>query len=493
MAMDFPASPTDGQTYSPPGGPDYIYRTASGAWEIQTSGSNSAFVAKAGDVMSGDLTIEKSNARLYLNAAVGTNGLIIGQRGTSPRWAIYAPDSGAESGANVGSDFLIQRYNDAGVVIDAPLHISRATGRLSLAKDPTAGLHAATKQYVDQAPSRNRIVNGAMQISQQWDTTVGGPVSVLNYFMADQWGAVSSSTGTASAGRVLLRTPNGSQARVRINVATISATPGAGEHLGFSHPIEGIDVYDFLYGLASARQAILRFGFKGPPGTYSIALTNNDFNYSYVANFTILAGQSNTDTEQVFVIPGPTAGVWLISNVIGILLRINMMVGTTYQGVAGWQTGFKLGTAANTNGFGTAGNTFELFDVGFYLDAGNTGVAPRWQAPDWQIEFYKCQRYYRLKPPEGAGIASDSVNAFFSINHHGMRVAPTASGLNPIRISDIFSANFDQTTPHATVAGASNAHWGDYLLSNFVGLTAGRSYIVRPGIVGGLIQLSARM
>ena len=33
-----------------------IYHSASTAWEIQTSGNNSAFVAKAGDVMSGLLT-----------------------------------------------------------------------------------------------------------------------------------------------------------------------------------------------------------------------------------------------------------------------------------------------------------------------------------------------------------------------------------------------------------------------------------------------------
>ena len=57
MAMDFPALPVDGQVYTPPGAPDYIYHSASTAWEIQTSGNNSAFVAKAGDVMSGLLTL----------------------------------------------------------------------------------------------------------------------------------------------------------------------------------------------------------------------------------------------------------------------------------------------------------------------------------------------------------------------------------------------------------------------------------------------------
>ena len=35
-----------------------------------------------------------------------------------------------------------------------------------------------------------------------------------------------------------------------------------------------------------------------------------------------------------------------------------------------------------TNGMAGAGNVFELFDVGLYLDPDNTGLPPKWQMPD---------------------------------------------------------------------------------------------------------------
>jgi hypothetical protein len=57
VSFDFPASPTDGQEYAPAGGPIYVWRAASGVWEIKVSGSESAFVAKSGDTMTGLLTL----------------------------------------------------------------------------------------------------------------------------------------------------------------------------------------------------------------------------------------------------------------------------------------------------------------------------------------------------------------------------------------------------------------------------------------------------
>ena len=44
------------------------------------------------------------------------------------RWVMLLADSTAESGGNVGSDFRVARYSDAGVVIDSPLVITRSTG-----------------------------------------------------------------------------------------------------------------------------------------------------------------------------------------------------------------------------------------------------------------------------------------------------------------------------------------------------------------------------
>jgi hypothetical protein len=47
------------------------------------------------------------------------------------RWVIRADDE-AESGSNAGTNFRIIRYSDAGTIIDTPIYINRATGRIGI-------------------------------------------------------------------------------------------------------------------------------------------------------------------------------------------------------------------------------------------------------------------------------------------------------------------------------------------------------------------------
>jgi len=246
---------------------------------------------------------------------------------------------------------------------------------------------------VPTARSRNRIVNPAMQISQENGNTA---VTLNGYYPADQWYLLMATTGAVSAQRVQSITPNGSQDRFRITVTTADTSITTTETLRFGTPLEGIKVSDFRWGTAAAKQVVLRFGWKSPAGTYSIRIANNAGTRTYLANFTIAAGQANTDTEQVLVIPGDTtASVWEAGSNVGLFLNFVMAVGPTYQGVVGWNsTNPYMGTAANTNGMATVGNVFELFDVGLYLDPDNTGLPPRFEVPDYADELLACQRYY---------------------------------------------------------------------------------------------------
>jgi hypothetical protein len=176
MPYDFPASPTEGQTYSPAGGPDYVWHTASGAWDIKTSGSNSAFVAKTGDIMSGqlglptgpaasnavrkdyvdaadaakvsktgdamsgNLNINVASPQLLLSkTASGQGAFLGGYTGTSTRWVIQLGNSTAESGGNAGSDFEIDRYNDSAGWLGSPLLINRASGAVTIAQALSVG------------------------------------------------------------------------------------------------------------------------------------------------------------------------------------------------------------------------------------------------------------------------------------------------------------------------------------------------------------------
>ena len=281
------------------------------------------------------------------------------------------------------------------------------------------------------AESRNRVINGAMQISQEWGNTAGGPTGAMSFYAADQWQGNNVTTGTCTFQRVQVVTPKGSKDRLRLTVNTADTSLGAGEYQQITQTIEGLRVADFQYGTASAKQMVLRFGFKALAGTYSISICNSPANRSYIANFTIAVGQANADTEQVIIIPGDTTGTWATDTGAGLSVRVVIAAGSTYQGTAGWNAGNFLGTAANTNGLATAGNVFELYDVGLYLDPNNTGKAPEWTLPDYAQELAACQRYWARMQVAWTGYTGGVAGCWARANLPvPMRTTAACSGVN---------------------------------------------------------------
>lgn len=116
---------------------------ANNAWlkplKFDSSGNTTLLGLTAGTAnFTGDLTISKASPVLSINASSGdpvvsidgAAGQIKSTRyrtGTSLRWLTGA-NATAESGSNAGSDFVIQRYNDAGAGLGAALTITRSTG-----------------------------------------------------------------------------------------------------------------------------------------------------------------------------------------------------------------------------------------------------------------------------------------------------------------------------------------------------------------------------
>jgi hypothetical protein len=70
-----------------------------------------------------------ATARLELNKPVagGNNNIVRGLSNNSTRWEINLGDSTNESGSNVGSDFSISAYTDAGALLGTALTVKRST------------------------------------------------------------------------------------------------------------------------------------------------------------------------------------------------------------------------------------------------------------------------------------------------------------------------------------------------------------------------------
>ena len=98
------------------------------------------FVQKIGDVMTGDLQINKVAPALFLNKTGSPqSAAIFGQLGGLNRFTLELGNGNAESTGNAGSNCSILRYTDAGVFIDTPFAITRSNGTVSMPNNVVVG------------------------------------------------------------------------------------------------------------------------------------------------------------------------------------------------------------------------------------------------------------------------------------------------------------------------------------------------------------------
>jgi len=78
-----------------------------------------------------DLFKSAAATRLAIRGDAGQNRLISYRTGAVQRFGLYVNNT-AESGSNVGSDFAVRAYNDAGTLLSTPLFIKRSTGNVAI-------------------------------------------------------------------------------------------------------------------------------------------------------------------------------------------------------------------------------------------------------------------------------------------------------------------------------------------------------------------------
>ena len=285
------------------------------------------------------------------------------------------------------------------------------------------------------AQTRSRIVNGAMQISQEFARESGQSVVALGPNIADQWVMNATTGATAAVGVCTASTTvPGVNWRLQMFVgATPDTSIAAGDIARIYQPVEGIRIADFGWGTASASQVVLRFTANSTmAGTFCVALKNGAGNRSYVRNCVLTA--ANTNQEFTIIIPGDVTGTWPTTAVVGAYLEFAIMAGSTAQGVEGWQAGNFGATSAISNFFGTANTSFFLSKVGLYLDPLATGIAPPWLMPDEAEELRACQRYYAtgLYNIYSSNVVSGSAYYLTTPLPVQPRTTPTLSGVHSI-------------------------------------------------------------
>ena len=335
---------------------------------------------------------------------------------------------------------------------------------------------------------RNRIINGAMSISQGAAGATITPAVTSAYatnYPVDRFQVI---VGAASK----LTTAQSSVAPAGFNFSTLitsssAYTVGSGEVFVIRQNIEGFNTADLGWGAAGAASITLSFWVRSSlTGTFGGSVQNSASNRSYPFTYTI--NSANTWEKETITIAGDTSGTWIgATNGIGLRVNFGLGVGSTFSGTAGAWAGSDLDSATGaTSVVGTNGATFYI--TGVQLEKGTTATSFDYRP--YGTELALCQRYYQRSSASSVysnlaniGTAVSTTQVYLTMPILvSMRSAPSvtssstllsADGVNTSTVvtglaigSSTFSPTEDVITLVATVASGLTQYRPYYLHSN---------------------------
>ena len=298
------------------------------------------------------------------------------------------------------------------------------------------------------AAMKNRIINGAMVISQRNGTSSVTPTS--GDYTLDRWQAGASQASKFSvqqnAGSV---TPPVGFTNY-LGVTSLSAySVSSSDQFTIVQRIEGFNTADLGWGTANAKTVTLSFQvYSSLTGTFGGTLSNSAFNRSYPFSYTI--SSANTWTQISVTIAGDTTGTWIgATNGIGIRVYFGLGVGSTYSGTAGsWQASGLISATGATSVVGTSGATFYI--TGVQLEVGSQATSFDYR--QYGTELALCQRYYEKTSGAIQGSLS-SVNGQGNVQWYykvTKRATPTVTGNNVTTDVAVNTVDFAQGTTNNT-------------------------------------------
>jgi hypothetical protein len=340
----------------------------------------------------------------------------------------------------------------------------------------TAGITTAYVGSINDGPiagTRNKIINGAMEISQRGTTfaAIGTGIYGLDRWRWTQAGVmvctVSQSTDVPN---------NTFQNSYKVDVTTADTSIAAAEFSAIQQFIEGYNVRDLI-----GRTFTLSFWVKSPKtGVHCVAFRNEGpaqlTDRSYVLEYTV--SSANTWEYKTISVAGGliTDGTWNWTNGRGLIVDFVLAMGSTFHTTPGsWNSGIFIATSNQVNVMDNTANDFFL--TGVQLEPGT--VATPFERRSYGQELALCQRYYQKSYDQnvvpasndstgcreaisnGAGYFSESVT--FPVV---MRAAPTITIYTPTGTvsslsvgATVGSSGFFVTQSGGTTNSANRFHY----------------------------------
>ena len=253
---------------------------------------------------------------------------------------------------------------------------------------------------------RNKLINGAMAVSQR-QTSRTGTGGGSDYYLCDRWRIFSDSTSarfTISQAADTSGAP-GLPYSFKFDCTTADTSLAAGDYLGLQQKLEGQDVQDFLKGTSDAKEFTLSFYVKtNKSGVYTVELRDNNNSRTAAKTFTVSDGNWN---RYILTFPADTTGA--LSNNNNDCLQINwwLIAGSTYtsgtHNTSSWtsQTNANRVSSSNVNISDSTDNNWEI--TGVQLEVGSQATA--FEHRSFAEEKALCQRYcYQWDPDQQLGM-----------------------------------------------------------------------------------------
>lgn len=307
---------------------------------------------------------------------------------------------------------------------------------------------------------KNRIINGAMVISQRNGTsTVAAPTD--GQYVLDRFATFTNGGGVYSVGQSSTA-PTGFTNSMLFTVTTADASIAATDYYLLTQAIEGYNVADLGFGTASAKTITLSFWVRSSvTGTFGFGLRQGSGARSYVAEYTI--SSANTWEQKSITIAGDTTGTWYTDNQAGMICTWDLGSGSNRNATANtWSAGNYWRTSGDTNLIATNGATFYITGVQLEVGSSATGFEYR----QYQQELALCQRYYQKSFPIATAPAQNigGTGAVYS-------QSPAPSGSAPAWVNFATVMRATPSTITTFNPSAANANWRNISASSDVNIT----------------------
>ena len=398
MAIDFPNSPTTGDTYTTNG---KTYRWDGTVWGVYgtfTVDSTASDTEPTG-VLDGHIWYRSDQSQTLIR--YNDTWVEVGSAGGFDSSSTSFPSS-----LDSGTGFAAVEALQAKVGADS--------SAVTSSHDYKIADNASRIATLEARAGTNLVYNGAMQVAQR-GTSVAG-ITSTGYYTADRWKSSINALGTWTQS-VENDAPTGSGFRnsLKMLCTTADAAPASGDYCVLEQVLEGQDAQSFCKGTASAKQAMLSFWVKSnTTGTYIIELRDIDNGRQVSKSFTI--DTSATWERKTILYPADTTGAFDNDNNGSLVVLIWLAGGSTFtSGTLNtvWGSDASENRAVGQTNLAAATNNYWQI-TGVQLEVG--AAATDFQHLSFGDDLVRCQRYFEKSFNYGTAPAHNTGGGRFHNN-----------------------------------------------------------------------------